>query len=51
MPKNISTEKNKEYFLVCVDESNEFQCGIRVCLCKWRKQKINLILLYIIVSC
>ena len=48
MPKNISTEINKEYFLVCVDESNEFYAALEYACVNAQKQKINLILLYII---
>ena len=49
MPKNLSKEtKNKEYFLVCVDESNEFQSALEYACTNAQKQKINLILLYII---
>ena len=48
MPKNISTEINNEYFLVCVDESNEFYAALEYACVNAQKQKINLILLYII---
>tara|TARA_B100000131_G_C17909685_1_gene529843 strand:+ start:179 stop:649 length:471 start_codon:yes stop_codon:yes gene_type:complete len=49
MPKNLSKEtKNKEYFLVCVDESNEFQSALEYACINAQKQKINLLLLYII---
>ena len=43
MPKNLSKEiKNKEYFLVCVDESNEFQSALEYACINAQKQKINL---------
>ena len=48
MPKNFSTEINNEYFLVCVDESNEFYAALEYACVNAQKQKINLILLYII---
>ena len=48
MPKNFSTEINNEYFLVCVDESNEFYAALEYACENAQKQKINLILLYII---
>jgi hypothetical protein len=48
MPKNFGNEKNNEYFLVCVDESHEFNSALEyACVCA-QKQKISLILLYII---
>ena len=44
MPKNLSKEtKNKEYFLVCVDESNEFQSALEYACINAQKQKINLL--------
>ncbi|MBV69459.1 MAG: hypothetical protein CMJ08_06635 [Pelagibacterales bacterium] len=48
MPKKFSTEINNEYFLVCVDESNEFYAALEYACVNAQKQKINLILLYII---
>ena len=48
MPKKFSTEINNEYFLVCVDESNEFYAALEYACENAQKQKINLILLYII---
>ena len=47
MPKNINKESNNEYFLVCVDESNEFYSALDYACKNANKQKINLILLYI----
>tara|TARA_B100000029_G_C17221370_1_gene831837 strand:+ start:96 stop:593 length:498 start_codon:yes stop_codon:yes gene_type:complete len=47
MPKNINKESNNEYFLVCVDESNEFYAALDYACKNAHKQKINLILLYI----
>ena len=48
MPKNLSKELQNEYFLVCVDESNEFEAALEYACENAQKQKINLILLYII---
>ena len=48
MPKKFRTEINNEYFLVCVDESNEFYAALEYACVNAQKQKINLILLYII---
>jgi len=48
MPKNFGKEKNNEYFLVCVDESNEFNSALEYACISAQKQKISLILLYII---
>ncbi len=48
MPRNFDKEINNEYFLVCVDESNEFQAALEYACINAQKQKINLILLYII---
>jgi len=47
MPKNINKESNNDYFLVCVDESNEFYSALDYACKNAHKQKINLILLYI----
>ena len=47
MPKNLSKEiKNKEYFLACVDESNEFQSAFEYACINAQKPKINLLLSY-----
>ena len=48
MPKKFSKEINNEYFLVCVDESNEFYAALEYACENAQKLKINLILLYII---
>ena len=48
MPKNLTKEINNEYFLVCVDESDEFKSALEYACENAQKQKINLILLYII---
>ena len=47
MPKNINKEYDNEYFLVCVDESNEFYSALDYACKNAHKQKIKLILLYI----
>ena len=48
MLKNLNKEINNEYFLVCVDESKEFHAALEYACENAQKQKINLILLYII---
>ena len=48
MPKNLTKAINNEYFLVCVDESDEFKSALEYACENAQKQKINLILLYII---
>ena len=48
MPKNLTKVINNEYFLVCVDESDEFKAALEYACENAQKQKINLILLYII---
>ena len=48
MPKNLPKVINNEYFLVCVDESDEFKAALEYACENAQKQKINLILLYII---
>ncbi|MBF95962.1 MAG: hypothetical protein CFH34_01141 [Alphaproteobacteria bacterium MarineAlpha9_Bin4] len=48
MPKNIDKKIDNEYFLVCVDESNEFYSALDYACTNANKQKISLILLYII---
>tara|TARA_B100001248_G_scaffold262642_1_gene260329 strand:+ start:6486 stop:6989 length:504 start_codon:yes stop_codon:yes gene_type:complete len=48
MHKNSNKFSNNEYFLVCVDESNEFYAALNYACVNAQKQKINLILLYII---
>ena len=48
MHKNFNKPIDNEYFLVCVDESNEFYAALDYACKNASKQKINLILLYII---
>ena len=48
MPKNVEKDINKEYFLVCVDESKEFYAALDYACKNAYKQKLNLILLYVI---
>lgn len=48
MPKNSANVINNEYFLVCVDESDEFKSALEYACVNAQKQKINLILLYVI---
>ena len=48
MPKNLTKVINKEYFLVCVDESDEFKAALEYACENAQKHKINLTLLYII---
>ncbi|MEC8100288.1 MAG: universal stress protein [Pseudomonadota bacterium] len=47
MPKTINKNINKEYFLVCVDESREFLYALDYACANASEQKVNLILLYI----
>ena len=45
MPNNKKIDN--EYFLVCVDESSEFRTALEYACINANKQKINLILLYV----
>ena len=48
MPDKIEKQIHKEFFLVCVDESKEFYAALDYACKNANKQKINLILLYVI---
>ena len=50
MPKNKQTIFSKENFLVCVDDSEEFLAALRFACVNAKKNKMGIILLYVMES-